>query len=395
MTDTHETMSRDRETSDAAPPAVLAHAEETTSPPGPEPDAPPKTIKPTKKIVLVMAVIFIIGVLVVLYAWKLWPFAGNDKTTENAYVRGQITAMAPQVNGYVVEVTVRDFARVKRGQLLMRIDDRIYRQQLDQALAQLKQARADLANWEQTVAQNQATLRTRVADRGQAQAELIRARADLDRVSELAARGSVSLRERDQVRATELAAEASVTRAEANIDSQQQTILSTRVSRASLEGKVQQAQAQVDLARINLSNTLIRAPRDGQIGEASVRVGQYVAAGSQLMFLVPDQLWVVANFKETQTARMQIGQPARFRVDALDDALLTGRVEQLAPATGSEFSVLRPDNASGNFTKIVQRIPVRIRIDPNQPLAARLRPGMSVVAEVDTASVASPREQER
>jgi multidrug resistance efflux pump len=354
---------------------------------------PPKTIKPTAKVVAAMAVVFLIGVLVVLYAWKLWPFTGDEKTTENAYVRGQITAMAPQVNGYVVEVAVRDFSRVKRGQLLMRIDDRIYRQQLDQALAQLKIAQADLANWEQTVAQNQATLRTRAADRQQAESELVRAKADLSRVSELAGRGSVSFRERDQVRATKLAAEAGVTRADANIDAQQQTIRSTQVSRASLEGKVQQAQAQVDLARINLANTLIRAPRDGQIGEASVRVGQYVAAGSQLMFLVPEQLWVVGNFKETQTARMRIGQPASFKVDALDDAQLTGHVEQIAPATGSEFSVLRPDNASGNFTKIVQRIPVRIRIDPGQPLAKRLRPGMSVVARVDTAGSVSPGEQ--
>lgn len=381
----------DKETTDAAPLAVSRDAEETAPRADPPAQSPPKTIKPTRKVVLAMAILFVGGALVVLYAWRLWPFTTDEKTTENAYVRGQITAMAPQVNGYVVDVAVRDFARVKRGQLLLRIDDRIYRQQLDQALAQLKVAQADLANWEQSVAQNRATLRTRVADRQQAQSELVRAEADLARVSELASRGSVSLRERDQVRATKLAAEASVTRAEANIDSQEETIKSTQVSRASLEGKVQQAQAQVDLARINLANTLIRAPRDGQIGESTVRVGQYVAAGSQLMFLVPDELWVVANFKETQTARMQVGQLASFRVDALDDARLTGRVEQLAPATGSEFSVLRPDNASGNFTKIVQRIPVRIRIDSNQPLAARLRPGMSVVATVNTLDTASPR----
>lgn len=385
----------DEETTDAAPPAVSGNTEETPERLDPTVDAPPKTIKPTAKIVVFMTIVFVIGALIVLYAWKLWPFATTEKTTDNAYVRGQITAMAPQVNGYVVDVAVRDFARVKRGQLLLRIDDRIYRQQLDQALAQLKVAEADLANWEQTVAQNRATLRTRVADRQQAKSELVRAEADLARVSELASRGSVSVRERDQVRATKLAAEASVTRAEANIDSQQEIIRSTQVSRASLEGKVQQAQAQVDLARINLSNTLIRAPRDGQIGESSVRVGQYVAAGSQLMFLVPEQLWVVANFKETQTARMRIDQPASFRVDALDGARLTGRIEQLAPATGSEFSVLRPDNASGNFTKIVQRIPVRIRIDPNQPLAKRLRPGMSVVAKVDTLDATSPREHAR
>ena len=385
----------DPASTNAAPTQISPDAEETAPRPDPAAEPPPKTIKPSARTVAIMAVIFVFGALVVLYAWQLWPFTSDEKTTENAYVRGQITAMAPQVNGYVVEVAVQDFSKVKRGQLLLRIDDRIYRQQLDQAVAQLTVARAELSNWEQTVAQNRATLRTRVADRQQAQAELVRAEADLDRVSELAGRGSVSLRERDQVRATKLAAEAGITRADAAIDNQQQTILSTQVSRQSLEGKVAQAQAQVDLARINLANTSIRAPRDGQIGEASVRVGQYVAAGSQLMFLVPKQLWIVANFKETQTARMRIGQRASFRVDALDKARLTGVVEQISPATGSEFSVLRPDNASGNFTKIVQRIPVRIRIDPNQALAARLRPGMSVVAQVDTVDAASPREQQR
>lgn len=388
MTDTRTTL--DRETTDAA-----AAAEPSPAAPAPAPDDPPKTIRPTRRAVIAMAILFVVGTLVVLYAWRLWPFTSDDRTTENAYVRGQITAMAPQVNGYVTDVLVHDFAPVKRGQLLLKIDDRIYRQQLDQAQAQLKIATAELANWDQTVAQNAATLRTRIADRQQAESELVRADADLLRVGELADRGSVSLRERDQVRATRLAATAGVTRSEANIDSQRQTIRSTQVSRAALEGAVQQAQAQVDLARINLSNTLIRAPRDGQIGEASVRVGQYVAAGSQLMFLVPEQLWVVGNFKETQTARMRIGQPASFRVDALDGARLRGHVEQIAPATGSEFSVLRPDNASGNFTKIVQRIPVRIRIDPDQPLARRLRPGMSVVAQVDTGDAMSPREQER
>lgn len=386
MTDNRTTL--DSETTDAAMPSA-------PPPTGSAPNDPPKTIRPTRRAVIAMAVLFVIGTLVILYAWRLWPFTSDDRTTDNAYVRGQITAMAPQVNGYVVDVLVRDFATVKRGQLLLRIDDRIYRQQLDQARAQLKIAAAELANWDQTVAQNAATLRTRIADRQQAQSELVRADADLLRVSELADRGSVSLRERDQVRASKLAAEAGVTRSEANIDSQRQTILSTKVSRGSLEGAVQEAQAQVDLAQINLSNTLIRAPRDGQIGEASVRVGQYVAAGSQLMFLVPEQLWVVGNFKETQTARMRIGQRASFRVDALDGARLLGHLEQIAPATGSEFSVLRPDNASGNFTKIVQRIPVRIRIDPDQPLVRRLRPGMSVVAQVDTGDAMSPREQER
>lgn len=356
---------------------------------------PPKLVKPRRLTVFAMILLVVAGIALILYAWRLWPFTGTVMRTDNAYVRGQITAMAPQVSGYVVEVAVRDFAHVRKGQMLMRIDQRIYRQQLDQALAQLRIARADLANWTQSVAQNESALHTRQADLAQAQAELVRAQTDLVRVSELAGRGSVSVRERDQARAAARVGEAGVERARANIESQRQAIRATQVSRESLEGAVAQAQAAVDLARINLANTEIRAPRDGQISEASVQVGQYVSAGSQLLFLVPDQLWVVANFKETQVARMQVGQPARFTVDALEHSVLKGHVEELAPAAGSEFSVLRPDNASGNFTKVVQRIPVRIAIDPGQPLASRLRPGMSVVAQVDTTGAPSPRDEAR
>lgn len=389
MTDTRTpTNTTEDETTDAAVAQEQSPAQGTA-------ESPPKKLKTSKKTLAIMAVVIVVGVLVILFAWRLWPFTSAIQRTENAYVRGQITAMAPQVNGYVVEVRVRDFSQVKRGDILIQIDDRMYRQQLGQALAQMRVAKANLANWDQTLGQNQAQLQTRVADLGQAQAELVRARADLARVSELASRGSVSNRERDQVRATQLAAQAGVERAQANIAAQRETIQSTRVSRESLEGQVDQAQAQVDLARINLANTVIRAPRDGQISEASVRVGQYVSAGSQLMFLVPEQLWAVANFKETQTARMRLGQAATFTVDALEGARLHGRVEQLAPATGSEFSVLRPDNASGNFTKIIQRIPVRIRIDPGQSLASRLRPGMSIVASVDTSGTGSPGELAR
>ena len=158
----------------------------------------------------------------------------------------------------------------------------------------------------------------------------------------------------------------------------------TRVAREGREANGASARAQLQNARINLANTVILAPRDGQVSEASVRPGQYVSAGSQLLYLVPDTVWIVANFKETQIHHMRIGQPAWFTVDSFGRQRVRGRVEQLAPATGSEFSVLRPDNASGNFTKVVQRLPVRIRIDPDQPLARRLRPGMSVIAHVDT-----------
>ena len=286
---------------------------------------------------------------------------------------------------------MQDFERVAAGQALVRIDDRIYQQKVHAAQAQLDGAKAQLDNASQTQAQNQANLGSRKASLMAVEAEARRAQADLKRADDLAARGSVSLRERDQARATFELANANVRKARADITIGEQTIKSTTVSRGGLEAQVQAAQAQLDLAKIDLANTVVRAPRAGQLGEAGVRLGQYVTAGSQLLFLVPDALWVVANFKETQTAHMHTGQSARFKVDGLDGAQLTGHINEIAPATGSEFSVLRADNATGNFTKVVQRLQVRIAIDPGQELAARLRPGMSVVAEVDTSTPPASR----
>jgi len=361
--------------------------------PAPAPDAPPKKIRATPASIGIMLVVAAVGIALIMWAWHIGPFNTARVSTDNAYVRGAITVLSPQVNGYVDQVLVKDFQYVKAGQELLRIDDRIYAERVRQAEGQLANAVAQLNNAEQTQAQNTASLGSARANLAAAEAEAARARAEQGRVDELAERGSVSLSERDRVRTSARLAAANVLKARAEIDIAQQRIKSTTVSRGGLEAQVSTAEAQLALAKIDLANTVIKAPRDGQVSEASVRRGQYVTAGSQLLFLVPDQLWVVANFKEGQTWRMRIGQPARFSVDAFEGATLTGHVEQIAPATGSEFSVLRPDNASGNFTKVVQRLPIRIAIDPDQELARRLRPGMSVTAEVDTG--AQPREGAR
>ncbi|MFC5463115.1 HlyD family secretion protein [Massilia niabensis] len=349
-------------------------------------EAPPKYIKPKRSTVILMAGVALVAIFLILFAWKLGPFKTSVVETDNAYVRGAITVLAPQVNGYVAEVLVKDFERVKAGQVLARIDARIYRQRVEQAVAQRETASAQLDNAAQTQAQNAASLAAARADLVAVRAEEARAKAELARVEELASRGSVSLNERDKVRTTARLATANVLKAQAQIDIASQAVKATQVSRSALEAQVKTAQAQLALAQIDLDNTVIKAPRDGQVSEASVRLGQYVTAGSQLLFLVPDNLWIVANFKENQTWNMRIGQKATFAVDAFEGAPLTGRIEQVAPATGSEFSVLRPDNASGNFTKVVQRLPMRIAIDPGQGLAERLRPGMSVVVKVDTAT---------
>ncbi|WEK46580.1 MAG: HlyD family secretion protein [Candidatus Andeanibacterium colombiense] len=328
----------------------------------------------------------LVGIFAVLYAWGLPPFTSAQQTTDNAYVRGQTTLISPQVTGYVTQVTVQDYQQVKAGQVLARIDDAIYRQRVQQAEANLAAQIANLANSAQTRNSRAASETARQAEIGSAEAQLARARADMARVDDLVADGSVSLRERDQTRAALLQAQAAVAQARAGREIARQDVRSTDVNRGALEAAVEQARAALELAKIDLGHTVIVAPRDGQLGAVGVRVGQYVTSGSQLTYLVPDTLWVTANYKEGQTARMAPGQRAWFDVDGLEGARVYGRLAQIAPATGSEFAVLKSDNATGNFVKVAQRISVRISIDPRQELAKRLRPGMSVEATVDTAS---------
>lgn len=341
---------------------------------------------PSRTSVMVMVAIALVGLTLILRAWQLWPFTSDHVHTDDAYVRGQVTVLPPQVSGYVTEVLARDFDRVKRGQPLLRIDDRSYRQKVDQAEAALAEARAQLANSVQSQAQNRAQIASAQANLAAGQAERQRTGTELQRYEALAAQQLVSSSDRDKLRASAQAASAGVAQSQAAIRIAQENLTATRVARQGLEARVASARAALELARIDLDNTVVRAPRDGQLSEASVRLGQYVTAGTQLLFLVPDAPWVVANFKEGQTWKMATGQPATFSVDAFQGQQLRGHVEQIAPATGSEFAVLKPDNASGNFTKVVQRLPVRIAIDAGQPLAARLRPGMSVVVDVDTAA---------
>lgn len=364
-----------------------AAAETPPSPAAAEPPAdaeegwkPPRS---RGRIVLFGSLI-LIGALAILYAWGLPPFRPASQTTDNAYVRGQTTIIAPQVGGYVTEVLVQDFERVKAGQLLARIDDRIYRQRVAQGTASIAAQAASLDNSAQSLRSAEAQVQLQDAAIVSAKAQLARAQADMRRVNELVDAGSVSLRERDQTLAALRQAEAAVRQAEAQRAIAAQQVRSVGVGRSGLEAGVANAKAQRGLADIDLENTIIRAPRDGRLSEVTVRVGQLVSPGTQLMYLVPQRHWVVANFKEAQTANIRIGQPATLRVDALGGAKLKGHVESVAPAAGSEFSVIKPDTGSGNFVKVPQRIAVRIRIDAGQKLAERLGPGMSVVATVRT-----------
>lgn len=378
--------------SESAPPTPPAAAPAPPTAPAPAPVAVgPAENRRRLLSAMLFGLVALIGVVVVLYAWRLPPFGTPVQSTENAMVRGQVTLISPQLSGYVVQVPVQDFQAVRRGDLLVKIDDRIYRQRVAQAEAQLAAARANLSNAAQQRRSAQATIAQGQAGIDNAQAQAQKAEADLRRIEELVADGSLSIRERDQARAARAQAVATAAQARAALAIAQENLRSVGVNRGSLEAAVGNAEAALQLARIDLANTEIHAPIDGQLGQVAVRVGAFVNAGTQLTAVVPEQLWVVANMKETQMARVAPGQPASFLVDALDHARLTGRVERISPATGSEFSVITPDNATGNYVKIAQRIPVRIAIDPGQPLAARLRPGMSVVVSIDTAASAVPQ----
>jgi len=342
------------------------------------------------RFTLLLAVCAAAGALLALWAWELPPFTRAVQSTDDAYVRGQTTVIAPQVSGYVHEVLVQDYQGVRTGEVLVRIDDRSYRQRVEQALANVATQKASLANWQQTQRTSAAQVEAQGAAVASAEAQVTRARADLARIEELAVDRSVSLRERDQAVATLRQAEAALRQAQAQHTIAHEQVRTVEVNRGSLEAAVESARAAQELAAIDLANTEVRAPRDGIVSDVGVRVGQYVTAGTQLMFLVPPTIWVVANFKEAQTARMRPGQRATVKVDALAGEVLHGRVTRISPATGSEFAVIRPDNATGNFVKVPQRIGVRIELDAGQPLMARLRPGMSVEARVDTASAGAP-----
>lgn len=325
------------------------------------------------------------GIFIVLYAWNLPPFHGGSETTNDAYVRGQITLLSPQLAGYLVDVPVQDYQKIHKGDLIAKIDDRIYIQKAEQAKAALKASEASLAMSEQSRKSAEAKIVSAKAALESAKAALISAQTAHNRTQSLLDREFATQSDAEKNLAIFDQAQAAVHQAEAGILIAEQELNSTIVSRRSLEANVESAKAAVELAEIDLANTRIIAPADGTLGEVTGRVGQYVSVGTQIGSVVTEHLWVIANFKETQLSNMQTGQRVTFTVDALHNQAFSGTIERFAPATGSEFSVIRADNATGNFTKVAQRIPVRITIDNNQPLNEKLMPGMSVIANVSSA----------
>lgn len=360
----------------------------TTPAPAPAPVATPssKLIPTDKRVLVLMFFVLLVGISLILWAWKLGPFHSSIKSTENSYIKGKTTVLSSQINGYVKDVLVTDFEVVKKGQPLMHIDATTYNQKVTQAQSGIDQAENSLANQSQAIQQRKADIIAAQAKADQAEASYILSLNQLKRYQQLGDSGATSKTEQDKANADVKNNLALLHQAEANVLVAEEALKTAQVAQTGLKAQVSSAQAQFDQAVTTKDYSIISAPMDGQLGEVSPRVGQYVAAGTQLMYLIPEQRWVTANFKETQIAHMKIGQKAWFSVDALNHQHFTGKVSRISPATGSEFSVLKPDNTTGNFTKVVQRIAVRIEIDPNQTDFTRLRPGMSVVTSVDTAS---------
>lgn len=343
-----------------------------------------KLIAAKKSTIFIMSLVFLLGVAIILWVWKIPPFVSNSEQTDNAYIRGNSTILSSQINGYVDEVLVKDFDTVKAGQVLMRINTANYDQQVIQAESGITQAQTNLNNQQQVIEQRKADIKVANAQIKQAQTQYELAHTQLDRLLKLVDIGAVSQAEIDNARASVRSSEAAINQAKASADAAIQALKTAEVTRTGLEAQVKSAAASATQAKTYRQYSEVVAPISGQLGQVGVRNGQYVSTGTQLMYIIPKDTWVIANFKETQLKHIHIGQPATFSVDALDGATFTGVVNSISPATGSEFSVIKTDNATGNFTKVVQRISVRIDIMPDQPNLDQLRPGMSVIAKVDT-----------
>ena len=337
-----------------------------------------------KRLPLIAAGVVVIALLIGGFFW--WQGKQRWEATDNAFVQADTTLVSPQINGYVTEVLVRDNQRVEPGQILVRLDDADARAQLAQAEANLSALIAAVDNVDARAAQEQAMIASRAAGVSQAQAQANLAQARVDRYGKLAEQGWISQQGIQTEQAGAQTASASVAQAQAALVAEQRTAGVLGSTRQQSVAAVEQARAQVDVARTNLDRTVIRAATAGVVGARGVRPGQYVRTGGQLLSIVPlGDTYIVANFKETQLDRLRLGQTVHISADAFPGEDLTGRIDSFAPATGSEFALIPVENATGNFTKITQRVPVRIVVDRRQGGAA-LRPGLSVEVKVDLKS---------
>jgi membrane fusion protein, multidrug efflux system len=323
--------------------------------------------------------------LAVAGAAYYWTVARFVVSTDDAYVQADSTLVAPRVSGYVAQVLIEDHQPVKTGQVLARLDARDFRAAWEQTRAEVQAGGAEVGDLQAQLAEQRAIIAQARASVAASVAALDLANINRERYRKMAGIGFGSQQQSQEAdaRARERTANLARDRAASASAEGQATVLQAKIVQA--QALRERAQAIERQASLELGYTSITAPIDGVVAARTIRVGQYVQSGTQLMALVPlHEVYITANFKETQLTHVRAGEPVRLRVDTFPGAHLQACVESLAPASGLEFSLLPPDNATGNFTKIVQRIPVRIRLDSHDPLIGRLGPGMSVEASIDT-----------
>jgi membrane fusion protein (multidrug efflux system) len=332
-----------------------------------------------------LLVFFTLVVLIALAFLAHWYFKGRFyESTDNAYVQGEITRISSQLGARIDVVQAEDNQRVNKGDLLVRLETADFELAVQRARAALATREAELAQAQSRLTQQASQIAASQAQVAANQATFDRSRLDLSRAEKLRAPGYVSEERVTTLSADSHVAGSQVDKARADLQSQRQQVNALTADLKRLDAQIANARADLAQAELNLSRCEIRAPISGFIGQRNARNGQVVQAGAYLLSIVPDQdIWVQANFKETQIGRMQPGQHAELRFDSYPDTPIEGRVDSLFAASGAQFSLLPPDNATGNFTKVVQRIPVKLTLRADNPLHGRIRPGMSVTATVD------------
>ena len=327
------------------------------------------------------------------YGWDYWTVGRFQVSTDDSYVKADNTTVAPKVSGYLSQVLVGDNERIMAGQILAQIDDRDFNVALDQAKADVAAARAAIASKQAQLEVQQAVINAAKATIDVDQAAVTFADQDNKRYTDLAATGSGSVQNAQQAQWRIAGAQATLARDNANLVSalKQVDLLNAEIVQAN--ATLARAQAIQGQAELNLGYTTIIAPIDGIVGNRTLRAGQFVQAGTQLMSVVPASgAYVIANYKETQLTDVHRGQAVEIAVDMFPGQIVRGHVDSIAPASGQEFALLPPDNATGNFTKVVQRIPVKIALDSGSHSLIDLRPGMSVIPTIETRAQAPARE---
>ena len=333
-------------------------------------------------------IFFMVVLLIALAFFAQWYLKGRFyETTDNAYVQGEITRVSSQLGARVSEVRVQDNQHVDTGQLLVRLEPDDFRLSIDRAQATLATREAERVQAQSKLTQQSSLIAASDAQVQANQATLGRTQIDLARLQKLRTPGFVSEEQVTTMTADSNVARSQVTKAQADAQSQRQQVNALNAEIKRLDAQIATARADLAQAQINMQRTEIHSPISGLVGQRAARNGQYVQAGAYLLSIVPDEdIWVQANFKETQIEHMEIGQSAELTFDSFPSTPIKGQVNSLFAASGAQFSLLPPDNATGNFTKVVQRIPVKLTFAPDNPLHGKIRPGMSVTVSVNIKS---------